>query len=206
MVKKIKNIVMIVAVFSVGFVSGGVNKNEGNVNAMQEKEIQKVIEYVEVLVEVEKEVPVEVVKEVPVEIVKEVEVVKEIPVVKEIEVVKEVPVEIVEEVEDKKEIKDEQTIYNMFDIDDEEYVLPLKATIFSLNDNSYTVLSDGYGSLYIVDVALKNGENYVGKIDGTTNTLVEYKESDFKFTYEDYFEEYRQDEIDWAIEQLEVDF
>ena len=159
-----------------------------------EEEVKLVVEEVKE-VEVEKEVIKEV-KSEPVEIEEEVEIVVEEKV--EIE-----EVEIEEVVEEEIENKDEVIINNMFDIDDEEYVLALKATTFSYNDIGYTVLSDGYGSLYIVDTTLKNGQNYVGKIDGMTDTLVEYRESDFEFVYEEYFEEYSQEEIDWAIGRLE---
>ena len=135
----------------------------------------------------------------------EVEVVVEEVEIEEVEIeeieVEEEEIEVV--VEEEIENKDEVIINNMFDIDDEEYVLALKATTFSYNDIGYTVLSDGYGSLYIVDTTLKNGQNYVGKIDGMTDTLVEYRESDFEFVYEEYFEEYSQEEVDWAIGRLE---
>ena len=168
--------------------------------------VEKEVEIVEKEVEVVKEVEVEkeVIKEVKSEPV-EVEVVVEEVEIEEVEIeeieVEEEEIEVV--VEEEIENKDEVIINNMFDIDDEEYVLALKATTFSYNDIGYTVLSDGYGSLYIVDTTLKNGQNYVGKIDGMTDTLVEYRESDFEFVYEEYFEEYSQEEVDWAIGRLE---
>ena len=179
---------------------------------VEEVEIEKEIEVVEEEVKiVEKEV--EVVKEVEVEkeVIKEVKsepvevevVVEEIEIEEEVEIEEEIEEEIEVVVEEEIENKDEVIINNMFDIDDEEYVLALKATTFSYNDIGYTVLSDGYGSLYIVDTTLKNGQNYVGKIDGMTDTLVEYRESDFEFVYQEYFEEYSQEEIDWAIGRLE---
>lgn len=172
--------------------------------------VEEEVEVVEKEVEVVKEVEVEkeVVKEIksePVEVIKEVEIEEE-----EVEVVVEEEVEEIEEeieievvVEEEVEIEEEVIINNMFDIDNEEYVLALQATTFSYNDIGYTVLSDGYGSLYIVDTTLKNGQNYVGKIDGMTDTLVEYRESDFEFVYQEYFEEYSQEEVDWAIGRLE---
>ena len=188
--KNLKNILALAVVFTGGLFAG--MNNENNAKAEPEKEVQKVIEYVEVFVEVEKEVPVEIVKEV--EVIKEVEVPVPAEIVKEIETAQET-----QEVET---VRNENTIYNMFDIGDEIYIMPLKATVFEFDGKDYTVLSDGYGSLYIEDFALKDGQNYVGKVDGPTDELIEYKESDFEFTYEDYFEEYKQLEIDWAIEEL----
>lgn len=207
--KNLKNILALAIVFTGGLFAG--MNNENNAKAEQEKEVQKVIEYVEVFVEVEKEIPVEIVKEievikevevpVPVEVVKEVEIVKEIEAVHEDEAVQEIEQET-QETKEVKTVQNEDTIYNMFDVGDEVYIMPLKATVFEFDGKDYTVLSDGYGSLYIEDFALKDGQNYVGKVDGPTDELIEYKESDFEFTYEDYFEEYKQLEIDWAIEEL----
>lgn len=209
--KNLKNILALAVVFTGGLFAG--MNNENNAKAEQEKEVQKVIEYVEVFVEVEKEVPVEIVKEVevikevevpvPVEVVKEVEIVKEIETVHEAEAVQEIEQET-QEAKEVKTVQNEDTIYNMFDVGDEIYIMPLKATVFEFDGKDYTVLSDGYGSLYIEDFALKDGQNYVGKVDGITDELIEYKESDFEFTYQDYFDEYKQEEIDWAIEELET--
>lgn len=208
--KNLKNILALAVVFTGGLFAG--MSNENNAKAEQEKEVQKVIEYVEVFVEVEKEVPVEIVKEV--EVIKEVEVPVEVEVVKEVEIVKEIEAvheagavqEIEQETQETKEVKtvqNEDTIYNMFDVGDEIYIMPLKATVFEFDGKDYTVLSDGYGSLYIEDFALKDGQNYVGKVDGINDELIEYKESDFEFTYQDYFDEYKNEEIAWAIEEME---
>lgn len=201
--KNFKNIVALVVVFTGGLLTG--MNNDNNVKAEQEKEIQKVIEYVEVFIEIEKEIPVEIVKEV--EVAKEIEVVKEIEVPVPVEVIKEIEttkeIEEVQEVETVQEVQNEDTIYNMFNIGDEIYIMPLKATVFEFDGKDYTILSDGYGSLYIEDFALKDGQNYVAKVDGPTDELIEYKESDFEFTYEDYFAEYKNEEISWAIEELE---
>ena len=177
-------------------ISGVVSVQEVVAEEKQETILEEEVEEVEVEKEVIKEV-----KSEPVEV----EVVVEEVEIEEVEIeeieVEEEEIEVV--VEEEIENKDEVIINNMFDIDDEEYVLALKATTFSYNDIGYTVLSDGYGSLYIVDTTLKNGQNYVGKIDGMTDTLVEYRESDFEFVYEEYFEEYSQEEVDWAIGRLE---
>lgn len=98
---------------------------------------------------------------------------------------------------------DESDIYDLFSMGDSIYYIPLKAIGVSHATGHYTVLSDGQGSMYIVKEILKENQNYIGRVYSKNDTLLNYEESDFEFSYKEDFENTKRYEIDWGLEQLD---
>lgn len=94
-------------------------------------------------------------------------------------------------------------IYNLTELTERFIKVPLRATIINHESKEYTLLSDGQGTINVVSDVLIDGTNYVGTLDKEIDEIVDYYQSDFIFTYEDFFKEYRDDEVEFAIEIIE---
>lgn len=157
---------------------GGIGENV----RINNKEVEH-INYEQIAKEVEK---------IKKEVVHEVE--DEIELVKEIE-----EIEIIEDVD----IFNQDDIYGMRENEDESYEIPLRATVIDYESELYTFMSDGQGTVFLLETELKDGKNYMGIVDRKTNTIIDYKESDFKFDDEWYFENYKQDEVEYGTMMIE---
>lgn len=94
----------------------------------------------------------------------------------------------------------ENDIYDLTELTEELIKLPMRATVINHDSKNYTMLSDGQGAIYVVDEVLKDGKNYVGTLDKNIDEIVDYYESDFTFTYEDFFEKYYYEEVEVGAE------
>lgn len=97
--------------------------------------------------------------------------------------------------------KTEDDIYSMNKPEDTFIFLPLKAKTIEYGGVAFTFLNDGQGSFYILtNMILEEDTNYIGLINTKNDTLVNIKEDNFKFTNEEFFTEYEEEDTEIAIE------